>query len=174
MSVRLSRAGCVSLGFDGRKSCLYDSAAMSTAFHSWYSLPELLALAERGVVLEGTIDLARFGRLTGLLNSSQGAARARMSFRRSHDDVLLLELECKAALELICQRCLEPVVHEVSERVDYALAETEDSFAVLSQGMDLITLDGDRFQPASLIEDELIVSLPLVPRHGDDQHRGEN
>ena len=97
-----------------------------------------------------------------------------MAFRRSHDDMLLMELECEAELELVCQRCLEPVVHEVRERVDFAVAETEDSLAVLPQGTELIALNGDRFHPATLIEDELIVSLPLVPRHGDDKHRGDN
>ena len=34
--------------------------------------------------------------------------------------------------------------------------------------------EGDRFQPAILIEDELIMSLPLVPRHGDDEYLGDN
>ena len=143
---------------------------MSGTLHSWYSLPDLISLAERGTVLEGTIEFAKFGRLKELLNSSEGSARARMSFRRSHDDVLLAELQCEAVLELICQRCLEPVAHEVLGRTDFAVANNEDSLVVLPRGMDLIALNGDRFQPAILIEDELIVSLPLVPRHGDDDN----
>jgi uncharacterized protein len=144
---------------------------MSAALESWYSLRDLVALAERGAVLEGTIDLVRFGRLKGLLNSAEGSARARIAFRRNHDDMLLMELECEAALELICQHCLDPVRHEVRERVDFAIAETEDSLAVLPEGMESIALNGDRFRPATVIEDELIVSLPLVPRHGDDKHQ---
>jgi uncharacterized protein len=142
---------------------------MSGALHSWYSLPDLMSLAERGVVLEGTIELSKFARLKDLLNSNDGAAHARLSFRRSADDMLLMELECEAALELVCQRCLKAVTHAVCEQVDFAVAENEDSLTVLPNGMNLITLDGDRFQPSALIEDELIVSLPLVPRHGDDK-----
>jgi uncharacterized protein len=142
---------------------------MSGALHSWYSLPDLMSLAERGAVLEGTIELAKLGRLKDLLNSCEGSATARMSFRRRHDDMLLLQLQCEADLELVCQRCLEPVVHQVRERVDFAIAENENSLAALPQGLEPIALDGDRLQPATLIEDELIVSLPLVPRHGDDQ-----
>ena len=141
---------------------------MSGALHSWYSLPDLMSLAERGAVLEGTIPLTQFERLKDLLNSSEGSAKARMSFRRSHDDVLLMDLNCEATLELVCQRCLEPVTHEVCEQVEFAIADTEDSLSVLPQGADLIALEGDRFQPAALIEDELIVSLPLIPKHGND------
>lgn len=139
--------------------------------HSWYSLPDLMSLAARGAVLEGTIELAKLRRLKDLLNSSEGCATARMSFRRSDDDMLLLQLQCEADLELVCQRCLEPVIHEVRERVDFAVAENDELLSVLPQGLELIALEGDRLQPATLIEDELIVSLPLVPRHGDDQNR---
>jgi DUF177 domain-containing protein len=147
---------------------------MSRALYSWYSLPDLMALADRGAVLEGTIELERFSRLLDLLNSSEGSARARISLRRGHDDMLLMELQCDAALELVCQRCLEPVVHQVSGPVEFVVAETEGSISQLPEGVELIVLEGDRFQPAKLIEDELIVSLPLVPRHGDENHAGEN
>ncbi len=141
---------------------------MSGALHSWYSLPDLRSLAERGAVLEGELELAGLERLNGLLNSSEGRAKARLSFRLQSGDTLVMALECEASLELVCQRCLEPVVHEVSEQVGFAVAENEDSLAVLPRGMDLIALAGDRLQPAKLIEDELIVSLPLVPKHGDE------
>jgi len=142
---------------------------MSGALHSWYSLPDLTALAQRGAGLEGTIELAGCERLKELLNSDEGSVAARLVFSRGHDDLLRMQLQCAARLELVCQRCLRPVQHEVSEQVDFAIAENEDSLAVLPQGVDLIALKGDRFQPATLIEDELIVSLPLVPRHGDDE-----
>ena len=140
---------------------------MSRGLFSWYSLPDLMAMAERQGVLEGDIALADLGRLKGLLSSSDGTARARITLRRGHDELLLMDLECEAALELTCQRCLEPVTYKVNEKTEFAVAETEESLAILPRGTELIALDGDRFQPASVIEDELIVSLPLVPRHGD-------
>lgn len=147
---------------------------MSQSLHSWYSLPDLMALAEREGVLEGSIPLVKLDRLRDLLNSREGSATARLQFSRGHDDLLLMELQCDAELELICQRCLEPVLYRVSEKTEFAVAETEDSLSLLPRGIELIALNGDRFQPARIIEDELIVSLPLVPRHGDDEHRGEN
>lgn len=141
---------------------------MSGALHSWYSLPDLRSLAERGAVLEGELELAGLERLKALLNSSEGSAKARLSFRLHSGATLVMALECEASLELVCQRCLEPVAHKVSEQVDFAIAEDQESLAVLPRGMDLIALEGDRLQPAILIEDELIVSLPLVPKHGDE------
>ena len=141
---------------------------MSGALLSWYSLPDLRSLAERGAVLEGELELAKLSRLRDLLNSSEGQAWAQLSFRLHNGDMLVMALKCKASLELVCQRCLEPVAYEVSEQVDFAVAEDENSLALVPRGMDLIALEGDRLQPAALIEDELIVSLPLVPKHGDE------
>ena len=69
---------------------------------------------------------------------------------------------------------VRPLVHEVDEKIGFAVAATEDSLAVLPQGADLIALEGDRLRPATLLEDELIVSLPLVPRHGDDSIQGDS
>lgn len=140
---------------------------MSRGLFSWYSLPDLMVMAEREGVLEGDIALADLSRLKGLLNASEGSARARITLRRGHDELLLMDVECEAALELTCQRCLEPVIYKVNEKTEFAVAETEESLGILPRGTELIALDGDRFQPASVIEDELIVSLPLVPRHGD-------
>ena len=147
---------------------------MSGNLLSWYSLPDLMAMAERGGVLEGRVALSNFGRLSPLLSSCDGSARARITFRQGHDDVLLMELQCEAALELTCQRCLQPLLYKVSEKTEFAVAETEESLSILPRGTELIALNGDRFQPAQVLEDELILSLPLVPRHGDDKHRGDN
>ena len=143
---------------------------MSAALHSWYSLPDLRFLAERGAVLQGQLPLARLGRLRGLLHSSEGYAEARISFRLHNGDILVMALECGATLELVCQRCLEPMRHVVRERLDFAVADDETSLVGLPGAMDLIALEGDRLQPATLIEDELIVALPLVPKHGDDEN----
>ena len=146
---------------------------MSAGLQTWYSLPDLMALADRGAVLEGSIELDKLARLGQLLNASDGSVSARIALNRGYDGTLQLQLEYSARLELLCQRCLEPLVHEVNDCVDFAVAETEESLGVLPRGTDLIALEGERLRPATLLEDELIVSLPLVPRHGDDSIKGD-
>jgi uncharacterized protein len=77
-----------------------------------------------------------------------------------------LHLEAYAQLPLICQRCLAPVVvRVVSERsfrfvMDEATAAAEDDECE----EDVLVLDA-RFDWPQLVEDELIMSLPLVPKH---------
>ena len=81
-------------------------------------------------------------------------------------DQIRLHLQAQTALQLTCQRCLQPMTVElhVSPTLrfvrDEALAEqldedSEEDVLALSAALDL----------HDLVEDELILALPLVPRH---------
>jgi uncharacterized metal-binding protein YceD (DUF177 family) len=52
-----------------------------------------------------------------------------------------------------------------SGHVLFVVLEDDAMAAAAPVGYEPIMLSGGRFQPAELIEDELIVSLPLIPRH---------
>lgn len=79
-----------------------------------------------------------------------------------------LHLEVRAHLHLVCQRCLAPALTEVvSERsfrfvADEATAAAEDD----DSEEDVLVLD-THFDWPGLVEDELIMSLPLVPMHAE-------
>lgn len=78
-----------------------------------------------------------------------------------------LHLQAAAKVPLECQRCLRPVVEEVEvERALRFVAsenlaaeqdlESEEDVLALTRSLDL----------KSLVEDELLLALPIVPRHG--------
>lgn len=145
---------------------------MSRSLNTWYSLPDLDLFARRESVLEGELPLARLDRLTDLLSTDAGSVRARLAFRQHADGCVLVEFECSAQLNLICQRCLESMPYETQSRVSYAFVEGGSVGACLPEGVEGYELGNDRFNPARVIEDELIVSLPLVPRHADRRQCG--
>jgi DUF177 domain-containing protein len=138
---------------------------MSGSLHTWYSLPDLDTLAERAAVLEGEIPLKQLVRLSELLYSDSGSVRASLRFRQRLDGWLILGLKYEATLQLTCQRCLEPLAYEVGADVELGVMENGAVQSFSLEGIEPFVLEGDRFNPAQLIEDELIVSLPLVPRH---------
>ena len=77
-----------------------------------------------------------------------------------------LHLEAATRLPLTCQRCLEPVVIELEVDCwfrfvqDEATAELEDETA----DEDVLAL-GEELNLRQLIEDELLLALPVVPMH---------
>jgi uncharacterized protein len=138
---------------------------MSGAFDKWYSLPDLQALARREAILAGDIELGRFVRLGGMLHSSAGSVGAQIRLRRLQEGWLSAELRCATSLSLVCQRCLKPMVQEVDQQTALVLLETESLEALAPKDLEPLVLDQRGLRPADLIEDELIMSLPLVPRH---------
>ena len=76
-----------------------------------------------------------------------------------------MRLEYDASFKLQCQRCLEPMEERVSRSVSFALVGGDSIPAGIPEDHEPVELSGDRFQPAGFVEDELIMSLPLIPRH---------
>lgn len=80
---------------------------------------------------------------------------------------LRLRLQAEATVWLHCQRCLQPM--PVALRVDRMLrfARNDDEAAELdeaSEDEDVLAL-GRPLDLPTLVEDELIMALPIVPRH---------
>lgn len=138
---------------------------MPGSLHAWYSLYDLEALAEREATLSGEIELRKLTRLREFLHSDSGNVRARLKFSRQSSVVVTAELKFDAAVELICQRCLEPMQHRVLENVSLALLGKDSMLGDQDNAREAVVLEDGKLKPASLIEDELIVSLPIVPRH---------
>jgi len=145
---------------------------MSGPLHAWYSLRDLESLANRGVTLGGELALTELTRVVDLLHSAVGSVRAALEFRQRRDGWIGVELDLKASVELVCQRCLEPFRHDLAERVDVVMADAKALPATVPDGFEPFELEEGRLQPAQLIEDELIVAIPLVPKHAREEDCG--
>jgi len=77
-----------------------------------------------------------------------------------------LALQARVRLALQCQRCLSPVVEELLAKRDFLFVADESTAEALDEESeaDVLVLSRD-FDALSLVEDELILALPLVPRH---------
>jgi uncharacterized protein len=162
---RQSAGEFVTYGFDVRNLLTYDARPMSGSLHAWYSLRDLESLANREVTLDGELDIDKLTRLKTLLHSGVGSVRATLRFRQRRDGWLTVELEYRGSVQLVCQRCLEPFSHELAENVNVVVADSKSAPSVIPTRYEPFELEEGRLQPAQLVEDELIVALPLVPRH---------
>lgn len=77
-----------------------------------------------------------------------------------------LHLRAEAVLPLVCQRCLTPVDVSLDIARDYRFVADEAQAAAQDDDADedLLVLSRE-FSLLALIEDELIMDLPVVPRH---------
>jgi uncharacterized protein len=135
---------------------------------------DVAAFAADGAFLEGQLGPAMLVRLGDsvlpvgnepappVVWSLQGLQRP----VKGGEPEIWLHLEAETHVQLQCQRCLNPVTENLmvdrafrfvgtDEEADRLDEESEDDVLVLSRSLDVL----------ELLEDELILALPLVPRH---------
>lgn len=124
-----------------------------------------LRLAELGRAYEGELEPAALGRLEGLLAGGDGLIRYSIRFDRDDRGRPYVAGHLEGTLPLECQRCLKGFGLDVRRDWQVTLLAEAAEEALLDEGEDarLVTDQGMRL--AELIEDELILAVPLVPKH---------
>ena len=72
-------------------------------------------------------------------------------------------------MPLVCQRCLQPFAAIVEQSTELLLARSEAELARWDVDEIEVVLATERLDPLTLVEDELLLSLPFSPRHADGQ-----
>jgi uncharacterized protein len=70
----------------------------------------------------------------------------------------------KGEVRLVCQRCLGALVVPLDVKVELQLAEDPREIAQAQDEIDRVLASG-AMDVAQLVEDEVILALPMVPRH---------
>ena len=88
---------------------------------------------------------------------------------REHTDAeadVWLHLEANASIALTCQRCMQAVVMPLEVDQWYRFVATEDIAMAQDDASeeDLLVME-PQFDLLALLEDELLMALPLVPMH---------
>lgn len=122
-------------------------------------------LAEQRAELEGTIPVVEFKRLGEGLASTSGEIHVRLKFRQGKKHRTLVLGECAGEVEVICQACLEPMTLEIHATIRTLLVPSLDELMALGQGEDGMVCETELISLVELVEDELIVDLPMVARH---------
>jgi uncharacterized protein len=119
-------------------------------------------LARSGAVVEREFPIAGFARLRDRLADPAGAAAVRAEFRLLNG-FTAAALTVEAGVVLTCQRCLGPVRHrlESMSQLVFAPEETPE----LPSDYEVIGGDPQKVDLAALVEDELLLSLPLITQH---------
>lgn len=122
--------------------------------------------ADRGMHLEADEPLARFPRLVEAVASGAGTVRVRGDFARDPRGHAVLELSLATQVALTCQRCLEPVEWPLDAQLRLHVLYSEAGAERLEEDEDYIVADEELgLDIRDIVEDELLLSLPLVPRH---------
>ena len=130
-------------------------------------ISDAFVFAREGRVLEGALPVSALERLHDLLTEVEGEVTFRLQGSQGGRGEYLLHLEVSGVIPLACQRCLNAVPHDldvdsllelVPEGADLSQDELEDDtrdFLPVARELDVV----------ELVEDEILLALPVAPRH---------
>ena len=123
-------------------------------------------LAEQEKTLEGQVALGMLSRLAPLLVEDSGEAVFSMEFGRDEHGRTVIRSSVKAELRLECQHCLHTMTLPVDANEVLALVRGPMEAEQLPAELDpLLLQETESLEVARLVEDELLLSIPVSPRH---------
>jgi uncharacterized protein len=133
------------------------------------------AFADAAGELAGVWPLANMHRLAEMacaepdpagLKNIEWAIRGERRKAKPGQPQVWLHLSAMADLSLVCQRCLQPSLTHVHVARSFIFVPGEDAAAALDEDSedDVLALS-PALDVVGLLEDELLLALPLVPRH---------
>lgn len=94
------------------------------------------------------------------------AGRLRFGFADAQQGLPTLEGTVTATLDTVCQRCLQAM--ELPLAVDLRLLFTDDDTLADNADFEVWELNEDTLRPLDIVEESLIMALPLAAVHGED------
>lgn len=134
------------------------------------TLPELikpLKLARQGLILQGTFPLSGMKRLTVDAFSTEGEVTVDVVFTRDGEGYSLMQGTVSTCIELQCQRCLEGTGVNLEVSLSLAFVQKESKIEQVPSIYEAVLLDSEEISLIELLEDELILALPIMAYHSD-------
>lgn len=144
------------------------AAAFSTV------LPPRLAVRKQvdaeGVVA-ARVESRHLPRVLDAVLEADSEFAVELRFSRSDEGRWLIAVAIEGGVELACQRCLQPVAVALSSSSTLQVVAHEEEARSQLKHCDPIVLDEGQLDVYGLVEDELLMALPIVALH-DDTHDG--
>ncbi len=125
---------------------------------------DLHGLAARGAIVEEVLEAAYLSRLAPLVTDTAATVACNLALSLDSRGNTLVGGTVTTTVGLTCQRCLEPMAYRVEASLDVAIATGDESLAMLEAEHETV-LPAEAPRLADLVEDEVLLALPLVAMH---------
>lgn len=122
-----------------------------------------------GLSFSGQVALRRLPRLAAVVADHETGLEApvnyRLRFERDQKGRAVVLGQVWTQLRLPCQRCLGEVMIEVDVPLRLGLVASEQASESLADDLEPLVVGDEPLHPLDLVEDELLLAIPPVPRH---------
>jgi uncharacterized protein len=124
-------------------------------------------LADRHAAIDFSIRLGELPRVAPQLARDEGSVIGTASFGRERG-LAVVELVIEAAVPLTCQRCMAPMAWPVANRARIAIVADAAAADGVPPELETVIAPGGRVSVGELVEEELLLGLPIVALHADE------
>lgn len=121
--------------------------------------------AKQGRALSGEIPVSEMSRVASVANDD--ALEVKMSFTTSSLQFPMVKGTIAGSIVQTCQRCLGEASLDVDHQFELLLINPESLSLATKEGHEIFEYEGQFIDTIVLIEDEIILTLPIVPKHED-------
>lgn len=132
-------------------------------------LPEILELAPfqgQSTALSGQLSTRRMARLREVGDVAGEVAVSLTLAAQAHGD-LSLSGTVESVIGLTCQRCLDPVDVPLVSDFEFVVIDEADAGDDEAESAEIILARDGMLRLVDVVEDELLLALPVVARHDD-------
>lgn len=131
----------------------------------WSQSRDLAKLAEARAQFDLCIPLGDLPGIPAEFGTADGPVRSWLQFGREQGQVVV-QIRLAAALKAVCQRCLGEMRLELGAESRLAIVEGEAQAGRVPEEFETFLAPDGYASLAALVAEELLLALPLVPRHG--------
>jgi uncharacterized protein len=131
----------------------------------WSKPLDIDRLSEAEADIDFAVPLAELPRLRAQVASVAGEVHGRVHFRRMAG-IAVAELTLSGTAHLVCQRCLGALDVGVEGQAQVGLIASEADAGSVPEELEPVLAAEGRISVGELVEEELLLTLPIVPLHG--------
>lgn len=124
-----------------------------------------LRLAKIGERFDGIIQLNEMPRVTDSLLTQDGGLHYCISFYLDEAKHCIVEISIQTKLLMTCQRCLNPAEIDINRCSKVVIVNNQTEADELITEFEPLVIDEQQLTLLSLVEDELILAIPIAPSH---------
>ena len=122
-------------------------------------------MASQAQVLRGAVPISQLPRFGEMLAEADGDIDLVLAFSRGKQGRTQIRGSAQAAVGLICQKCLRPFRQSLDCVINFEVVGSDAGCDQLEDDADTIVCDDKEISLTVLLEDELSMSMPMIPRH---------
>lgn len=148
----------------------YDCAPMRTQ-----PLPRQVdarKLAAAGTEIRASERVSEFPRFVAGLLSDLGDVAVELHFHVDRQGLHRLDGHVLTEVSVTCQRCMQPMSLTLDSAFHVGLVWGESQLQTLPRELESVVMDSDTLDVLPLVEDELIVAMPIVAFHDEADCEG--